>query len=62
MAVNSVAYKAVPVLEIGEALEVGDVVAEEHRVGPADVVGHHLAADGLTANVPDLQGDLVVSC
>mmetsp|Transcript_100219 Transcript_100219/g.283771 ORF Transcript_100219/g.283771 Transcript_100219/m.283771 type:complete len:219 (-) Transcript_100219:7-663(-) len=47
-------HKEQPVLEVLEALVVREVVRQDDRVGPVDVVAHHLAANGLTTNVPNL--------
>mmetsp|Transcript_57266 Transcript_57266/g.118529 ORF Transcript_57266/g.118529 Transcript_57266/m.118529 type:complete len:219 (-) Transcript_57266:7-663(-) len=44
-----------PVLQMLEALIVGDVVAEDDSTGAIDVVAQHLATNGLAANVPYLQ-------
>ena len=50
--------EAVPVLQVLEALVVGDVVADQHRLRAVDVVANHLAPNRLAANVPDLQRDV----
>ena len=51
-----------PVLEVREGLVVGDVVAEQDRVGAEDVVVEHLRRDGLAADVPHLHRDVDVAC
>lgn len=46
-----------PVVEVGERLRVGDVVAEEDDVAAEDVLAKHARAHTLAADVPDLQLD-----
>jgi hypothetical protein len=53
-------HQPVPVLEVAEAVVVRDVVGEQHGLGPVNVVVDHLSADGLAADVPDLEGDVDV--